>query len=45
MKEIIDKKDISITMKSLQEAIASLREVGKNQKFHIERNEINRSIL
>lgn len=32
-------------MRSLKDSINSLKEVGRNQKFHIERNEINRNIL
>jgi len=37
-REIIDKKDISVAMSSLHKSISALREVGRNQKFHIERN-------
>lgn len=44
-KEIIDKKDILIAINSLQKSISLMKEVGRNQKFHIERNEINRAIL
>jgi hypothetical protein len=44
-REIIDKKDIAIALGSLHSSISGLKEVGRNQKFHIERNEINRAIL
>ena len=42
---MIDSKDVQIVASSLSQAINSMKEVGKNEQFHIERDEINRVIL
>ena len=42
---MIDSKDVQIVASSLSQAINSMKEVGKNEQFHIERDEINRLIL
>ena len=44
-KAVIDKKDFHYVLKSLSEAIESMKEVGRNQQFHIERDEVNKEIL
>jgi hypothetical protein len=45
IRELIEKKDIAFVLKSLNESFDSMKVVGRNQKFLIERNEINREIL
>lgn len=35
---MIDSKDLAIVSKSINEAIKELKEVSKNQEFHIERD-------
>ena len=44
-KTIIDKKDLRLVFKSLVTTIESMKEVGRNQQFHIDRDEVNKKIL
>lgn len=35
---MIDKRDLAIVSKSINDAIKNMQQVGKNQEFHIERD-------
>ena len=44
-KALIDKKDFQLVLRSLYKAIDLMKDVGRHQQYHIEGDEINKTIL